>query len=477
MSDIRALIKHSSNYLLANLATKALAFISIPVYTRLLTISDYGVVNVFMATVQIATILLTLNTEVAISRFYYDTKDIGEFKKFVGTSIILTGSVFILMSCVTILFLHQLSELSALSENLTLLIIPVALYNIINSVFQQIYNPMMQSRKIAIVSSIQVYLAFGLSVVAMLILSTEKYYGYIYGNICAMLLLAVYLVNNIRPYVKFSLEWKYVKYILSYSLPNLPYALSGLIIAVFGRLIIGERNGFDDAGLYSFAANIGGLMLIIISVTHQAWNPYYFRYMNENDTLSIDKDYNLIWRLSLLGALFLSFFGSDIGRFLGRPQYYSSLYLIPIFTLGYVFYQWAYVYMRNCGYAKKMIWNAIVVVTSGVANVVLSALLIKRLGIIGVAISFTLSYLILLIFSYWVNLIQLKLYAPKVFMFIKPFSLFLTLWILSVVSNCVITEYNDFPLKLLIWLSGAIILLRFYLQQLWKKLKVDCKRK
>lgn len=38
MSDFKALAKHSTNYLFAIMATKALAFISIPVYTRLLSV-------------------------------------------------------------------------------------------------------------------------------------------------------------------------------------------------------------------------------------------------------------------------------------------------------------------------------------------------------------------------------------------------------------------------------------------------------
>ena len=42
MSDFKALAKHSTNYLFATMATKALAFISIPVYTRLLSISVFA---------------------------------------------------------------------------------------------------------------------------------------------------------------------------------------------------------------------------------------------------------------------------------------------------------------------------------------------------------------------------------------------------------------------------------------------------
>ena len=42
MSDFKALAKHSTNYLFATMATKALVFISIPVYTRLLSRYELG---------------------------------------------------------------------------------------------------------------------------------------------------------------------------------------------------------------------------------------------------------------------------------------------------------------------------------------------------------------------------------------------------------------------------------------------------
>lgn len=87
MSDFKALAKHSTNYLFATMATKALAFISIPVYTRLLSVYEYGIINVFMSTVGIVQVLLTLNTEVAISRYYYDAKNEQDFKEFCSTSI------------------------------------------------------------------------------------------------------------------------------------------------------------------------------------------------------------------------------------------------------------------------------------------------------------------------------------------------------------------------------------------------------
>lgn len=421
MSDHKELLRHSRNYMIANIATKALAFISIPVYTRLLSIEEYGIVNVFISVITIAPILFTLNTEVAISRYYFDSKNIDDFKAFVGCSVKISSFVFIIMTIISLLFLARLSEQLSFSYILTLSIIPVSFYKITNSIFSQIYNPIMESKKIAIVSSVQSYLAFGLSVIAILLLPSDKYYGYVLGNILAMLILGVYLYKQVKPYYNSSFKKEHVKYLLNYCLPYLPYSLSGVIIAQFGKIFISSDGGFSDAGLYSFASNIALIMLVLINLVHQAWNPYYFRYMNENDYISIDKDYDLIWRVTLLLGIFLSVFSSELGFILGKAEYMSSLSIIPVLVLGYIFYQWAYVYMRNTGYAKKTIWNGIVVVFSGIVNIVLNASLIPIYKDIGAALSFMFSYVVLFVLSWIVNKYILKVYSPRLKNFIVPF--------------------------------------------------------
>lgn len=431
MSDYRGLLKHSGNYLFAIIATKALAFFSLPVYTYLMTVEEYGVYNVFISTVGIATILLTLNTEVAVSRYYYDRKDDDDFSRFVGATVRLTSIVFIIMSVLLIAFSGPLSEYLGFEKLLTISIVPVAMYNVVNSIFQQIYQPMMKSRKIAIVSSIQAYLAFGLSVLFILFMDEKKYYGQVYGTILAMILLSSYLIRQISAYYSNKTEKGHIRYILSFSLPYLPYSLSGIIIAQFGKLIIGQQSGFESAGLYSFSSNIAMLMLVYIMLIHNAWNPYYYRYMNEKDYNSVNNDYDLIWRVTLLLALCISTFSYELGSLLGSADYLDSLYLIPILTMGYCFYQWAYVYMRNVGYAKKTIWNAIVVVISGITNIALNAILFKFFDVLGVAISFMVSYVVLLATSFIVNKWILKVYAPNLFNFIKPLIIFLPYWALS----------------------------------------------
>lgn len=463
MSDFKSLFKHSRNYLFSNIATKALGFVSIPIYTRILSVEDFGVINVFLATVGIASVLLTLNSEVAISRYYYDAKNEDDFKNFVGTSVFLVSFIFVINSFLGLLLLSFISNSLSFERLLTISLIPVALYSIINSIFQQIYGVLLKSKKIAIVSSIQVYLAFILSVIAILCLPDKKYYGQVLGTIFSMLILGCYLVLQLKQYFSKCFKKVHVKYILSYSLPYIPYTLSGVILTQFGRLIMSRYDGFSAAGLYSFSANIGMLMLILISVSHQAWNPYYFQYMTNRNYENINKDYDLIWRITLVSATFLSLFGSEIGMILGKRDFFAYLYIIPYFVLGYVFYQWAYVYMRNTGFVKKTIWNAVAILIAGIINILLSIILIDHFKELGVAIAFVASYFFLFAISWCINKWILCAYVPCITLFFRPFFFFFGLWICAVLLSLTNWNYWIVILKFSIFLFGSCFLLKRYL--------------
>ncbi len=469
MSDFKALAKHSANYLAATIATKALAFISIPVYTRLLTVAEYGVMQVFLSMIGIVHVLLTLNTEVAVSRYYYDAESEQDFKEFVTTTVKITFRIWCAMTVVMLFCTPWLAKGLSFSHLLTVAMIPVASYQATNSIFIQIYQPLLQSRKIAVVSSIQAYLAFGLSVVFMLLLNQDKYYGYVLGTIAAMIILSVYLSNQIKPfYVKCKIKREHVKYILNYCLPYIPYTLSGVIIVQFGKIVMSDYGGFETAGIYSFMSNIAALMMIVISVVHSAWNPYYLQYMTDKDYTSIAKDYNLIWRVTLVCGVTLSLFAKELGVILGKPEYLSMMHLLPLMVLGYLFYQWSYVYLRSTGFAKKTIWNAVAVILSGIANVALNVVLVKKYDALGITISFAISYFVMLVVSYFVNRYVLKLFTPLARNFGAP--LFATIPFLAL-SSYVNTlggnlDIKYFVIKLIVLTVFSAIILWLYFPQL-----------
>ena len=97
MAGFSEILKHSRNYLIANLATRALAFISIPVFTRLLTPDEYGIISIFIGIVGILGSIMAFSADRSVSRYFFDQKSSEDFSRFVGTSIIL--SLFFFCNC------------------------------------------------------------------------------------------------------------------------------------------------------------------------------------------------------------------------------------------------------------------------------------------------------------------------------------------------------------------------------------------
>ena len=420
MSDFREILKHSGNYLIANLATRALAFISIPVYTRLLTAPEYGTISIFLGVAGILGSIMSLSMDRSISRYFFDQKSPEDFQRFVGTSTILATTAFTINALLLIIFVDDFSKLVGLERDIVFLLIPFSFINIVGLTFEQIYGPLKRSKTIAISSLNRVYIGFGLSILFIFVFSRAKDYGQIAGQILAGFLLCIYWIKHILPYFKFSFDKSYIKYIFTYSVPLIPYALSGVLIEQFGKIAIGSSQNISAAGYYSLALAIGGLVSIAIGVTHQAWNPYYFEYMNSKNYDQLDKDFTKIFKMTILAAFGVAAFGEEIGLILAKKEFSGALYLIPIFTIGYLFYQLAYAFLRNFGYSRSTHYLTITVLFSGASNVILNFILLKRFGELGAAISFALSYIIMAILAWAINKYLVKLHATPLKLLLVP---------------------------------------------------------
>ncbi len=430
MNNFIGFLKHSGNYLIASLATGALAFISIPIYTRILTTEDYGIVSIFLGVVSVMASIMACSTDRSVSRYYFDQKDELDFKKFVGTSTSLSFGIFLINAILLFIYADQFGKLIGLSKDVVYLIIPLSGLNIIGLTFEQIYGPLKKSKKVATSSIMRVCLGFLFSVALIFLFKKNKFYGQILGQILAGVCISFYWIRLIKPFFKLSFDTSYIKYIFTYSVPLIPYALSGVIIEQFGKIAIGNYQTISNAGFYSLALTVGSIVNIVISVTHQAWNPYYFEYMNSKNYNQLDQDFIKIFKLTILVAFSVACFGNEIGLILAKKEFSKSLYLVPIFTIGYIFSQLSFAYIRNFGYTKKTQYMSITILISGISNVFLNIVLIRTFGEIGAAISFVLSYIIMCVFALIFNTYFVKLHTTPLKSLLFPLLLAIPFYLL-----------------------------------------------
>lgn len=421
--ELKTTLGHVRNYFGANISTKALAFVSIPVLTRLLSTADYGTVNVYNTYVGLFAILLTLNLHQGIGRYYYE--DAGDFKAFFG-SISNTLPVVVGIGVTLLLvFKGTLADLFQLPDPLYYLLILSASCEILINVYFQLAIARRQSAKLSVLLTIRAYVSFGLSWIMLVVLQMPKYVLVVGAYLVVTIASSIYVVIQLRGEYSPVIQRKHLRYSLRFSLPLLPYALSGLILVQFDRIMINSLDGAGDAGLYSFAYNIGMIVELFAASVNSAWIPRYYEHMNAGNTESHDKEILGLVRIVLIAAVGMIYFGKEIGMLLARKNYYAALPLVPIIVVSYVAFFLSNIYSRGISYVKKTMYLSGTIVISGAANVLLNALFLPRYGYVAAAWTTLCSYSIMLLLSYVVAKYVLKVHCTSPLRLLLPVTIFL----------------------------------------------------
>lgn len=165
-ADIFETLKHSKNYFSTDIASRTIAFISIPIFTRLFTQADYGIVAVFLAYSGIITVILSLNSYSAVNRYYYEKK--ADFGEFIGTTLIFISLIFIITIPIYTLFYKHIAGLMQLPGLLPVYLLFACLFTIICSIYYQILVPQKKSKEAAVISVLKGYATVGIAVLYIL---------------------------------------------------------------------------------------------------------------------------------------------------------------------------------------------------------------------------------------------------------------------------------------------------------------------
>ena len=213
---------------------------------------------------------------------------------------------------------------------------------------------------------------------------------------------------------------KHLKYIAQYSFPLIPYALSGVILHQFDRIMIDHSEGTDDTGLYSLGHNIGALVFLVNHAVNVAFMPYFFEMMADKEFRKLDKTTGRLFSLVALAGLALIFFARELGELLAAETFHEGLKVIPPIVVGYLFFSVFMFYGRFIGYEKKTIYSSILIITAGVVNIVMNATLIPRYGYVAAAYTTLASYLLLACLTWLVTRFLLVSRQTPLVVVVKP---------------------------------------------------------
>jgi len=456
-SNTYEILRHSRNYLSADLSVKAIGFISIPIFTRLLTEEEYGIMSVFYAYVPIVLVLLSLNCYNSVSRYYYENKN--DFQEFLSTNIILLVSIFLSTSSIYFLFYKKISLFLKLPEPLPLFLIFVSFFNVIYSIYLQKLYPQKKSREIAITSISYGYTTFLVAIIITLLLNEERYLGRVLASLIVGFIFSFFFLYKLGINYRISLDKKYIKYIILYSLPLIPYSLSEQILSQFDRIMINASIGAKAAGLYSIGYNIGIITLLFSTALLASFTPDFFKLMATKDNAKIDRMIAKIFSTLLIFSFVLILFGKNILYLLSDPKFYPGSSVIAPVVVGYIFYAMFNYCSIYIIYSKKTIYLSIVTLVSGICNIFLNYYYIPKYGYIAAAYTTIVSYMLMFLLTWGTVKFLLKLRMTPLSKILKPaFIMFFFMAVYTFLNKFDINILFDFIIKILIILLLALVL-------------------
>ncbi len=396
--DFFGFISHSKNYVSSDLFSKGLAFVSIPIFTRLLVPQEYGVLAIFTSFVSIFSIVAGLGVRGAVTRYYFEKTD--DFDQYYGSIVLFVLGWGLVVSLSLFLLSGWLVKFFQIPVNVIYLGIGAVFSSVFLNILLAYLRASMQSGKIARINIIKSIVFLAISIVITLMLKEKRYYGKAWGRLIVEFGLFCYAIFYIFKISRVRFNFRYIKYSMVFGIPIVFHLLSAYVLKSFDQVIINQLIGNRETGLYSFAYRIGMIQNIITMGALKAWQPIFYDKMNNRKYPDIERLARKYSILVYLLALVLVLFSREIVMLMADPEYYASLEVVPVVVISFVFLFLYTMYVNYCHYYKKTYLIAIITVVAGGINIGLNYLLIPRFGYLAAAWTTLISYFFLFVFHF-----------------------------------------------------------------------------
>ena len=392
-SDAKAL-RSGVWYTLSNFLLQGIAFITTPIFTRLMTKSDFGSFSNYTAWLSIVAIVCTLEFKSSVSRAYYDfTEDFDGYLSsitFLGT--LITAGFYALV-LIFRGFFESLLGMDFLYINIMFL----------NVLFAPALEILQAKHRIQLKykAFVAVSIATTLSSTLLSVLLVTRLENRLAGRIVgqALPLIIAYVIAFILVISRGRTLYNkdYWKYALVFSAPIVPHLLSNTLLGSSDKVMITAMAGSEANAIYSLAYSCGMIISVLFTSMNQAWVPWLFEKLHEEDHGTINKVsklYLAVFMIMLEGAVLLA---PELMLIMGGRSYEEATAVVAPIMLGYGF-KFAYTFYVNIEqYEKKTYFISVGTIVAAVINIVLNLIFIPRYGYAAAAYTTLAGYIILML--------------------------------------------------------------------------------
>jgi O-antigen/teichoic acid export membrane protein len=392
---LRQLASESLVYGLSSALTKLAYVILVPLYTRVFTPGEYGLVALVTTVGAAATVLAVLGLDSAAHRWFWDSEDPAERKRTLASWAWCQALASLVLAAALVLAAGPLSRLVVGTDEaagpLRLLgaALPLTGFATVTTNWLR-----MRRRPWATLGFNLAVMASGLGLTVLFVLG----FGWGVRGVFAAQLATGAWTAALAGFVM--RDWLHPRHfagdrlreMLTYALPLIPAGMAVWVLGLGDRLFVQRYASTSDVGVYQVGFAVASVVALGTQAFQQAWGPFSF-------SIHRDRDAPAVYAAALLAYLWLACFAAsavgmlapEILRVVATAEYAGAHRVAALLAFGYVATGLGYIAGLGLGLARKTAPMGAAVTLGAGVNLVLNFSLTPRMGMDGAALAALLS--------------------------------------------------------------------------------------
>ncbi len=407
----RSTAKAGSLYLFASIFNKGIGFLTIPIFTRLLSTSEYGIVTTYSAWAAILTAVIgmQLNCGIRLSR------GAGCPVRIEKNQELSTIFTFTLLFAILLFSITGLCTwLLPINTGLTLIALCFLEGLFTALITDYTYYQMMVYKYIArtILMILPNLIAAVLSVVLISIMTTDKQMGRIISLSSVHVVIGIVVCIMVFSKAKPQINKTYLTWAIKVSAPLILHGVALNILSQADRTMITALRSAEETGIYSLAYSFSMVATVITTGLEGIWVPWFTEKLNFRDFKAINtlsRDYIHLMVYAMVG---LTLVAPEIMKLLAPSAYWEGMVLIPPLVIAnFVIFAYT-MYVNVEYYYERTVFITVNTIIAAITNIILNFIFIPSFGY--TAATYT------TLASYFVSFILHVKYAKKLNSAILP---------------------------------------------------------
>ena len=437
-------------FIVCNCIQKGILLITIPIFTRIMSVEQYGVYGVYHTWSNLFSVFITLNFAGGVLN--------NGMLKFRGNKASFISSVQALTTVMTtgwlavyVLFRMRINALLDLSTPMMLCMFAEILLNASFSLWAAWERYEYRYKALTLSTAFFAVVSVIIPPLCVLFLSGPENAAQsrIFGTLITEFISYGWVYLYVGLQGRTFASRTYWAYVLKFNVPLLPHYLAMMLLAQIDRVMIKTMTGEREAGIYTLAYSLAICLQVVTTAIGQGFTPWLYRKLNEDDFRGIPQLITIQLIVMAVMILLLAFLSPEIIALISTQEYWEASFVIAPVASS-TFFIFVYQLLGNFEfYFYKNIFIAIASGVAAVLNIALNWVFIRLFGYLAAGYTTLFSYAALAFMHCAFVMVVLKEHygTVKPFLDVKSIAWLSLLTILG--SVVAISLYGCFSIRLL----------------------------